>query len=77
MTGDKLVGDELCPVLHALQVPFRPINVPLPRILRASPNSRFWRKAGIGRKRGAGVAQILKMPSSILSSVHARNNRAD
>jgi hypothetical protein len=39
-------------------VPFRPINVPLPRILRASPNSRFWRKAGIGRKRGAGVAQI-------------------
>jgi hypothetical protein len=58
------------------QVPFRPINVPLPRILRLSPNSRFWRKAVICRKRG-GVAQILKMQASILSSVHARNNRAD
>jgi hypothetical protein len=53
-------------------------NVPLPRILRASPNSRFWpRKAVICRKRGAGVAQILKMRPSILSSVRARNNRAD
>ena len=77
MTGDKPVGDELCPVLHALQVPFRPINVLLPRILRASPNNRFWRKAVICRKRRAGVTPILKMQSSILSSVHARNDRAD